>query len=545
MCGITGFWSREVPSYEPRETLEMMISTLSHRGPDDEGRWSDPDGRLHFGHTRLSVIDLSAEGHQPMVSRSGRFVITFNGEIFNFEDLKKDLGSSGWRGHSDTEVMLAAIEQWGVERAVAHFNGQFAFALWDTFDRVLFLVRDRIGIKPLYFGQFNETIVFGSELKALRSHPEFVHDLSPQAVVDFLELGYVPSPLSIYSNVQKLPPGHILKLTRPGALVETVPFWSAREVVAGRDPHRGTDAEIVDDLEALLRDSVRMRLVADVPVGAFLSGGIDSSLITSLMTRESRGKVRTFSIGFEEAEYDESPYATDVASHLGTDHTNLYVTSDDVQDLLTELPRMYDEPLADVSQLPTALVSRLARKSVTVSLSGDGGDELFGGYSRYERAIRYWRLVSKIPSLLRRLAKGVAGPTAAFESSKFGMDASFALSRSLLRPAMPGQFARQIELVGSADGWEFYNRGIRLNAGSLTSGALRGKAADDLPPAFRSFDGLTFLESMQLTDLQSYLPDDILVKVDRASMDVALEVRVPLLDHRVVEYSWQVPERLK
>lgn len=545
MCGITGFWSTNIRQYEPDRVLDVMVSAIKHRGPDDEGVWTDSDCGVFLGHRRLSVIDLSNEGRQPMLSRSGRYVISYNGEVFNYAELRRQLAAPAWRGHSDTEVMLEAFDQWGVEGAVKRFNGQFAFAVWDVRESVMILARDRLGIKPLYVGRFGDTFAFGSELKSLAAHPSFDGRIDAEAVTRFLELGYVPGALSIYAAVRKVPPGHILEMREPGAGLSSRSYWSVEDVVENR--HAGGDGaeEALDGLEQRLRDAVRLRMVADVPVGAFLSGGIDSSLVVSLMMQEASGPVKTFSVGFEEESFDEAPHATRIAQYLGTDHTNLYVKAGDVFDVLNELPRMYDEPFADVSQVPTCLVSRLARQSVTVSLSGDGGDELFGGYGRYVRALRQWSKVSRIPAPLRGIFRGAAAPVAAIERSRLGRSAAYALGRLVNPGVMPGQFARQLELVGSTDALAFYAQSIRLKAGGLSNRGIRNSSRTAASTNVDIGKGLSFLESMMLTDTLAYLPDDILVKVDRASMDVALEVRVPFLDHRVVEFSWSVPEDLK
>ncbi|HEY5564185.1 MAG TPA: asparagine synthase (glutamine-hydrolyzing), partial [Rhodothermia bacterium] len=429
----------------------------------------------------------------------------------------------------------------------ARFNGQFALAVWDTVDKVLFLVRDRLGIKPLYFGQFNGTLVFGSELKALWSHPRFVHDLNPAAVTRYLELGYVPAPLSIFQNVWKLPPGHVLRLDGPAKQPKPAPYWSLRKIVMERQVENRPDGAIIEDFEALLRDAVRKRLIADVPVGAFLSGGIDSSLIVAMMQREAGVSVKTFSVGFEDEAFDEAPHATRIARHLQTDHTNLYVSPKEIFDLLDELPRLYDEPFADESQIPTTLLSRLARKSVTVCLSGDGGDELLGGYTRYERAARHWQRVDRIPRVIRGALRAGVRPVASFERTALGRQIATAAARLVNPTVSLGQVSRQLELAGSSYPVGFYRRSIGLDARSLAGPRLRhGLKIDSVE--FSSVDamsGLSLQETMMLTDALGYLPDDILVKVDRASMDVALEVRVPLLDYRVVEQSWTIPDHLK
>ncbi len=545
MCGITGFWISGRPPYEVEPVLESMIACVRHRGPDDEGSWIDRSAGICLGHTRLSVIELSAEGYQPMQSASGRFVLTYNGEVFNYEELRRELDGFHWRGHSDTEVMLAAFEQWGVESAVARFNGQFALAVWDAQEQTLTLVRDRLGIKPLYWGRLGSTVLFASELKSIARHPAFTGDISPEAAFRFLELGFVPGPLSIFEGVRKLPPGHIVRLQSPDADGTPTPFWSLDEVVATRHLRDETDDTLVDQLESLLGDAVRKRMIADVPLGAFLSGGIDSSLVVALMQHQAGGRVKTFSIGFDDKSFDEAPYAEKIARHLGTDHTTLYVSPEETFDLLAELPSIYDEPFADEAQIPVALVSRLARQFVTVSLSGDGGDEFFGGYDRYGRVLDHWRRLQRYPEAARRLAEMTANTISSLERTQTGRNLTLAAARRMIPTALSGQVGRLFDLAAARDVGTFYRQSVRLDARSLAGPALHGTE-----PVGR-FDGmphngsLTDRETLMLADGLSYLPDDILVNVDRASMDRALEVRVPLLDHRVVEFSWSLPERMK
>src|SRR5215210_7325716 len=423
MCGITGFLntSPQQPSEEMRATIGLMSDTLLHRGPDDEGHWVDPSAGVALGFRRLSIIDLSPEGHQPMASADGRYVLIFNGEIYNFRELRRELAAYGhsFRGHSDTEIMLAAFSEWGFERALRAFNGMFAMALWDSRERVLHLTRDRLGEKPLYYGFAGETFLFGSELKALRAHPDFRAEIDRDALALFLRYNYIPAPYSIYKNIYKLGPGTYITLdagrsshgSSSGALGQPPapkPYWSAREVAeAGvAEPFAGTESQAVSELEKLLSDAVGLRMVTDVPLGAFLSGGVDSSTIVALMQAQSSQPVRTFSIGFTDEAYDEARYASAVARHLKTDHTELYVTPEDALAVIPRLPALYDEPFSDSSQIPTFLVSQLARRHVTVSLSGDGGDELFAGYTRYLLGQSVWNKIGWMPRAPRTAAAG-------------------------------------------------------------------------------------------------------------------------------------------
>ncbi|MFV2045171.1 MAG: asparagine synthase (glutamine-hydrolyzing), partial [Anaerolineales bacterium] len=389
MCGITGFWQKEPGnSSDLLSLIGPMTDQLAHRGPDDEGQWVEAESGLALGFRRLAIIDLTPLGHQPMVSASGRYVMIFNGEVYNFKRLRMELETRGrsFRGGSDTEVMLAAIEEWGLKKAVEQFIGQFAIALWDTDHKRLHLVRDRLGIKPLYYGWLGDSFLFGSELKALKQHPAFVAQVDREALTLYLRYNYIPAPYSIYKNVWKLAPGTIATISSPQreSLAEQA-YWSASSIAehGAANPFEGTSEEAAEELEALLLDSIELRMISDVPLGAFLSGGVDSSTVVALMQASSTLPIKTFTIGFREDEYDEATHAKQVSAHLGTDHTELYVTPHEARSVIPRLPELYDEPFADSSQIPTFLVSQLARHQVTVSLSGDGGDELFGGYDRY------------------------------------------------------------------------------------------------------------------------------------------------------------------
>ena len=547
MCGLTGFWALR----ERRQNLDAvataMADRLGHRGPDDRGVWVDRDAGLAIAHRRLAIIDLSPAGHQPMLSASGRWVLGYNGEIYNHLELRQRLESEGsapvWRGHSDTETILAAVEAWGVEAALKRSVGMFALVLWDRSERALWLARDRIGEKPLYYGWQADTLLFGSELKALCAHPEFNAPVDRGAVALLLRHNYIPSPHTIYSGIRKLPGGTYLKLTSSQKDAEPVAYWSLAEVAerGAASPFAGSEAEALDVLEQRLSAAVRRQMIADVPLGALLSGGIDSSTITALMQAGSSRPVRTFTIGFDQPEYDEGGYAHAVAAHLGTEHTELRLTARDALDLVPRLPSMYDEPFADSSQLPTHLVMQLARRHVTVALSGDGGDEFFAGYNRYVLGPRAWRKISWMPSVARH-----------------------ALGRMMT--AVPAEHVNR--MVGSLAGWfnvalpgdKLHKLGLRLNAANqddfyvslvsewfdagpvVVGGSTPPNLLDDRQHWPRQSDPVA---RMMVLDGLTYLPDDILVKVDRASMAVSLETRAPFLDPGVVEFAWSLPMTMK
>jgi asparagine synthase (glutamine-hydrolysing) len=544
VCGLTGFLSLKPTAREDlTATVSAMADTLFTRGPDDSGTWVDEAAGIALGFRRLAILDLSPQGHQPMASKNGRFVIIFNGEIYNFADLRADLESRGhqFTGHSDTEVMLAAFLEFGVEGSVRRFNGMFAFALWDREARALYLCRDRVGKKPMYYGWAGRTFVFGSELKALRRHPDVHPSVDQSAVARYVRFGYVPGPDTIYDGIRKLPPGTLLQLHRatPGELPEPLHYWSAREVAdAGlRAPFAGSESEALDALDSLLRDAVKRRMIADVPLGAFLSGGIDSSTIVSLMQAQSSVPVKTFAIGFREDAYNEAAFAAAVARHLGTDHTELYVTPGEALEVIPRLPEIYDEPFADPSQIPTFLVSKLARRSVTVSLSGDGGDELFGGYNRYFWAGRIGNVLRWIPRVARR---GAAAVVTAISPDRWG--ALFSVIPGRVRPSNAGdQIHKVASLFGVRSRAEMY--------AALTSHWKGAQPVISHPAGISASDEWadvgSFTESMMYLDLVTYLPDDILVKLDRATMAVSLEGRAPFLDHRVVEFAWRLPLAMK
>lgn len=546
MCGFTGFLgSRTVTSQDDlTATARQMALRLRHRGPDDSGEWADAANAVAFGFRRLSIIDLSSAGHQPMTSASGRYIMVFNGEAYNFEDIRKELIAGGWdrpfRGHSDTEVILAGVETWGLEATVRRLIGMFAFAIWDRELRLVHLVRDRVGVKPLYFGRCGSTFMFGSELKAIAAHPDFSADVDRTSVGLMLRYGYVPAPLTIYSGFYKVAPGAIVSLAAGKEPIESR-YWSAEEIaVSGiRNPFTGSDAEAERELDALLRSSVGYRMISDVPLGVFLSGGIDSSVVTALMQAQSARPVKTFSIGFREDGYDEASDARRVAAHLGTDHTELYVTAAEALEVIPKLPEIYDEPFGDSSQIPTHLVSALARRSVTVSLSGDGGDELFGGYNRYFLGRKVWRGIGWLPPSARAL-----GGRALRSVRPETWDRAFNVVPRRIRLRNAGdKISKAAEVLGMPDSDAVYHR--LISHWPEAASAVIGGAAATMPllksgPRFNDF-----AERMMYADLVTYLPDDILVKVDRASMAVSLESREPLLDHRLIEFAWRLPLRMK
>lgn len=544
MCGIVGVLS----SGRIQETdLRGMALTLRHRGPDDSGIWSDPEAGIGVGHARLSILDLSVAGHQPMRSASGRYLITLNGEIYNHLALRADLARTGsaptWSGHSDTETLLAGFDVWGVEATVLRSVGMFAFAVWDRENRELTLVRDRLGEKPLYYGWQGDVFLFGSELKALRTHPSFRGEIDRDALTLFMRHGYISAPYSIYRGIQKQLPGTLLKVSLANRVVRASAYWDVRGAVDSgiSDQFRGSPDEAVTELRERLREAVRQQMVADVPLGAFLSGGVDSSTIVALMQEASSRPVRTFTIGFPEASYNEAKHAKAVATHLGTDHTELYVAPEQVLDVIPQLPTLFCEPFADSSQIPTSLVSKLARGRVTVSLSGDGGDELFSGYPRYELCERLWRKFTRVPAGLRGGIAQVLGclPLERFNRLLAPVETILPVGYS---PGRAGdKLLKGAELLGARTPVELYRRLV-----SLWPTPSRIVIGGSEPPTVWSEANqrpLTdnIVHEMMAMDLRTYLPDDILVKVDRAAMGVGLETRVPLLDHRVVEFAWRLP----
>ena len=553
MCGIAGVLDarRATTAASLVSTLTAMSEQLRHRGPDDDGVWVDETRGVGFAHRRLSIVDLSVEGHQPMKSRCGRYRFVFNGEIYNHAKLRDELLRLGqqFRGHSDTEVGLAAIATWGLDAALERFNGMFAFGLWDEHAQVLSLARDRLGEKPLYYGRAGDDLVFASELKALRAHPRFAADIDRGALALYLRYTYVPSPHSIFEGVRKLPAGTVLRIPAgaAGDLPEPQPFWDLAGVVTrcADETVTWSEDEAVDRLDELLREAVALRMHADVPLGAFLSGGIDSSTVVALMQAQSTDRVRTFTIASPEAGFDESEHARAVARHLGTDHTEVELGADRALELIPTLPHRYDEPFSDPSQLPTSLVCAVARRHVTVCLSGDGGDEVFGGYNRHVYGERTWRRVSTMPFPARRaMARLIlAGSPSAWDATvaRWG--------RCLphrLRVANAGDKAHKVaRLLDAAHPDDVYRTLITQwhRPADLVGAGPEPGTLLDAPHRWPRFDDIT--RRMMFLDTAVSLPDDMLTKVDRASMSVGLEARVPLLDHRVVEFAWRLPASMK
>ncbi|BAO43688.1 asparagine synthase (glutamine-hydrolyzing) [Thiolapillus brandeum] len=564
MCGITGWLASDMPG-ELDQVIHAMTDALAHRGPDDKGVWFNPEQGVALGHRRLAVVDLSPTGHQPMPSASGRYVLVFNGEIYNHQDLRRRIGNEGgvvspWRGHSDTESLLAAVERWGLEATLPRLRGMFALALWDRRERELCLARDRMGEKPLYYGWCGGGFAFASELKALKQIPGFSNPVSRDVLCLYLRHAYVPAPYSIYEDIYKLEPGCMLRIRIDASVsapvrVPQAPcresgfeigrYWALKkQVERGKTSSQKSEQEYVHDLESVLIQSISLQSVADVPLGVFLSGGVDSSLITALMQRHADQQVKTFTIGFEEQGYDEAVYARAVAEYLQTGHTELYVNARQAREVIPRLPDIYDEPFADSSQIPTFLVAQMARQHVTVALSGDGGDELFGGYNRYLWAPGIWRKFSLAPGWLRRrLVRAMIGASR-------GMGEGGRLGRLLSRRMPVARFGEKLQKLGQVlDGVddldELYlsmvstwrDPGVLVIDGHEPSTLLLQK---DAWPEFESAE-----QRMMYLDAMTYLPDDILCKVDRAAMAVSLETREPFLDYRVVEAAWRLPSNMK
>lgn len=553
MCGFVGVLSNQADMLGS-QYIARMTDAIRRRGPDDSGVWADPAAGVVLGHRRLAIVDLTPAGHQPMACHTGRFITAFNGEIYNHLDLRRALEATGsapaWRGHSDTETLLAGFVVWGIRATVERCIGMFAFAVWDKQTRALTLGRDRLGEKPLYYGWQGTgeqaCLLFGSELKALKTHPAFCAEVDRDALCLLMRHNYIPTPNSIYRGIRKLQPGTLLtvSLARREPVIET--YWSLSDVaVSGnRQPFAGSSDQAVDELEALLKSAVRQQMVADVPLGAFLSGGIDSSTVVALMQAQSDRPVQTFTIGFNEEGYNEAVHAKAVARHLGTDHTELYVTPQQALDVIPNLPTLYCEPFADSSQIPTFLVSQLARRKVTVALSGDAGDELFAGYNRYVLARKLWGRISTVPRGMRQIAAGGIRGLSPTTWNKLLGPLQLLAPRSL-RQANIGDKLHKGAGVLAADSID------DLYLGLVTHWQPEGLVIGGREPATYLcgnpllLEGLDDVQRMMALDTVTYLPDDILVKVDRAAMGVSLEGRVPFLDHRVVEFAWRLPQTLK
>lgn len=543
MCGFAGFAGPSGRALTPEAAASRMADAIRHRGPDDSGAWADREAGIALAHRRLSILDLSPAGHQPMLSGSGRTVIAFNGEIYNFADIRRALEETGhrpqWRGHSDTEVLVEAIERWGVRNALKRAAGMFALAVYDRETRVVTLARDRIGEKPLYYGTSNGVFLFGSDLAALRRHPLWHGEVDRDALAAYMRYSSVPAPRSIYLGISKLEPGMVLELPLATMQVRTSRYWSADDAAAAgvSKPFTGSAGDAVDETERLIRRALEGQMLADVPLGAMLSGGIDSSTVAALMQAMSPRPVKTFAIGFTEAGYDEAPHAAAVARHLGSDHTELYVSAADALATVPKLADVYSEPFADSSQIPTLLVSQLARRSVTVALSGDGGDEVFSGYNRYRLAASYWHRLARIPLPLRRTAAraiGLMGPAALGRVT----DAASVLLPERLRPRLAAEKLHKLAGVAGLETLDdVYAALVSHWPATVMAGARTGDEIARLPDV----PGLDPVRRMMLADLKGYLADDVLVKVDRAAMFHSLETRVPLLDHRLVEFAASLP----
>lgn len=528
MCGILGFLNLLELSAEV--ALSRMVSSIIHRGPDASGIWHDESSGVALGHVRLSILELSDAGAQPMHSECGRFVISFNGEIYNHLELRTRLQAEGysfvWRGHSDTETLLACFSAWGIEKTLQTTVGMFAIALWDKQEEKLTLARDRLGEKPLYWGWNGSTLMFASELKAFKAHPNFKAEINRDALALLLQFNSIPAPHSIYKGIEKLPAGSYVQIsaTNTRSSVAVVSYWKLQAVMqAGLDnPFVGSASDAVAGLENILTQSIAGQMLADVPLGAFLSGGVDSSTVVALMQKQSNRPVKTFAIGFNEPGYNEAEYAKEVAKHLGTDHTELYVSAQDALEVIPKLPSIYCEPFADSSQIPTYLVMQMAKQHVTVALSGDAGDELFGGYTPYQFAPKIWNAVSQLPLSLRKLAVLVLGAVPS-----------------------PEKLQKLIAVFPAKHREDFYRLLIThwQNPLEAVKNASLPNTVINSPSSWVKTD--SFEHWMMAVDASQYMIDDILVKVDRAAMANSLETRVPMLDHRVVEFAWKLPLEFK
>lgn len=553
MCGINGFYSNNSSTFD--NVINEMNSAISHRGPDSAGTWMNRSSGIVLGHQRLSIVDLSMNGNQPMKSSSGRFVITYNGEIYNHLEIRKELEQNfsnlKWRGYSDTETLIEAIDFWGIENALKKIDGMFAFALWDQKECCLTLARDRIGEKPLYFGWQgngdNKVFLFSSELKALKVHPEFNGQINMDSVALQLRYSYIPAPYSIYKNIFKLSPGHFLQLKNNDLKKNLLPisktYWSLikKAIYGNSNQLLNSDSDIQNNLEKRLKNSVKKQMMSDVPFGAFLSGGIDSSLIVALMQSQSIHPIKTFTIGFNEDDYSEAKYAKKIAKHLGTDHTELYVSAKSAMEVIPKLATIYDEPFSDSSQIPTYLVSELARQNIKVALSGDGGDELFCGYNRYVMSKRFWSKLNLMPTFIRKiLALGIQS----ISPQKWDI-----MSKILLGLNQYSNFGDKMHKGAKVLEAKTLNDMYFMLCSHWQNPSdvvINTKEPKTIFNKFKKELGiLNSQEQMMAIDFITYLPDDILVKVDRAAMSLSLETRIPFLDHQLIEYVWKIPHSLK
>lgn len=542
MCGIAGYISSK--SYDHSNVLKNMGNAINHRGPDATGIWFDEDKGIAFCHKRLSILDLSEAGAQPMFSTNGRYVMVFNGEIYNYLEIRDELDKIDntyvWVGHSDTEVILRGIEIWGLDLTLTKMIGMFAIALWDRQHSTLYLVRDRLGEKPLYYGWQGETLIFGSELKAFHEHPAFNKEINEESVALFFKYNYVPAGTSIYKGIKKLKPGYYARMSLQTKEIEYREYWSLENHVSTQ--YEGSEHDAINDLETLLKQTISRQMISDVPLGAFLSGGVDSSTIVALMQAQSSRAIRTFSIGFNKEGFDEAVYAKKVAEHLGTQHIEMYVSEQDALNVIPHLADIYDEPFSDSSQIPTYLVAKLAKTDVTVSLSGDAGDELFAGYNRYLLAESVWKKMSKIPIGFR---KGIGQYLQNINAKK--LDSIYSATHRIVPTKyrvtnFSDKVHKLAHRLAVASPERFYDSLIsHWDPKQIMSGAINNNINQSLNTQL----DISFIEKMMLTDSQNYLPDDILVKVDRAAMANSLETRVPFLDHKIVEFAWGLPMPMK
>lgn len=541
MCGIAGYFQTSTPAKD--KIVSAMAERIAHRGPDGAGTWSDVQAGISLGHRRLAVLDLSPAGHQPMVSTDGRYVLVFNGEIYNHKAIRAEIDvvneSNDWRGHSDTETLLKAIQLWGFGKVLKKLNGMFAIALWDRDKRVLSLARDRAGEKPLYYGKLGKGMVFGSELRALTAHPEWSGQINPDVLAAYLRHGYIPDPYCIYNDIYKLPPAHRVDIDSSGPN-EPVQYWNLKEVVEG-ERHTDPPEQLLDELEDRLLQSVAIRMEADVPLGAFLSGGIDSSLVVALMQAQSSRPVKTFTIGFDVPGFNEAEHALAIANHLGTEHTELYVTPQDTLNVVADLPLHWDEPFADSSQIPTLLLSKMTRDHVTVALSGDGADELFCGYKRYEQGYALFKLLSILPASIRLMVSSLLLRTPVNSVNRV----MSVMPRRYQNLALGHRLCKLGDVLNSTESIEYYRRLVSL----FQSPSIMVPGATEVTTQLGRYGDWPkledFRETMMYLDTITYLPGDILTKVDRASMAFSLEGRMPMLDHNLMEFAWELPLSMK
>ena len=533
MCGLVGYWDKRV-NYDPEVVLTTMSDQIHYRGPDDSGIWVSSDHKIGIAHRRLSIIDLSENGHQPMLSPNKRYIIAFNGEIYNYQTLRKQLNNEGYffKGNSDTEVLLIAIQAYGIKEAVLKCIGMFAFSLWDDLEKKLYLVRDRLGIKPLYYGIVNDCFFFSSELKPLLKHPKFSANIDHNALELYFRYNYVPAPYSIFSGINKLLPASIATISEDNITIDK--YWNIDKYMLDEK------SEIFDlmNFKYIVSEAVKMRMIADVPLGVFLSGGIDSTLVTAIMQEESHNPVSTFTVGFQEKHYNEAGYAKKIATYLGTNHHQLILSTSEAQSIIENIADIYDEPFADSSQIPTYLLAKFAKTKVKVCLSGDGGDETFAGYNRYLFANRNWETFTNTPKLLKKGFGKVLNRIKPERVNQINHLLSYVLPQKYHFKDLSNKIVKLASIMNCTNASELYNKLIYQWHQSPLSFEI---THDALLPNYKWENQLNLIENMMRIDTNAYLPDDILTKLDRATMNVSLEARVPLLDYRVVEYAWKLP----